>query len=449
MNMRNQSTVACFVACFLLACFPSQSLSQESNRRDPQPQVRYPLGPDSLRNESVPKGKLEGPFLFQSKIIEDTTRKYWVYVPAQYDASEEACVLVFQDGARAINPDGDLRVPQVLENVIAKKQIPVTIGIFITPGHRGGEYPESIGTGNPDNRADEYDVLNDSYARMLIEEILPEVSKKYNLTDDPAGRAIGGASSGGICAFTVAWQRPDEFRNVISLIGSFTNIRGGHVYPDLVRETEKKPIRIFLQDGENDLVNQFGSWFEQNQKMVAALEEKGYDMAYVFGKGGHSDDHGGAMLPLMLRWIWRDYPGIEPPTTDLVAEASAIEPETVELFAGYDATATVDPSGNYEWENRFGRMVINSRLKIAREGDKLSGQLEVIRDGGEPTVSEILDPVLDGNKLIFDVKSTFRGQEFTSTYQGIVDDEGIRGWRLMTFGGQPRDMRWTADRKKN
>jgi enterochelin esterase family protein len=447
MNMRNQHTVALMVAGFLLVCCPIQSLCQDSNRRDPQPQIRYPLEPDSLPNESVPKGKLEGPFLFQSEIIEDTTRKYWVYVPAQYDASEAACVLVFQDGARAINPNGDLRVPQVLENLIAKKQIPVTIGIFITPGHRGNEYPESIGTGNPDNRADEYDVLDDGYARMLIEEILPEVGKKYNLTDDPGGRAIGGSSSGGICAFTVAWQRPDEFRNVISLIGSYTNIRGGHVYPDLVREAEKKPIRIFLQDGENDLVNQFGSWFEQNQKMVAALQEKNYDMAYVFGKGGHSDDHGGAMLPLMLRWIWRDYPGIEPPTTDLVAQASAIEPETVELFPGYDATAQVDPSGSYEWENRFGRMVINSRLEIARDGDALSGKLEVIRDGEEPTVSEILNPVLEGNKLIFDVKSTFRGQEFTSTYQGIVSDRGISGWRLMTFGGQPRDMRWTAEKE--
>ena len=200
-----------------------RSLAQDSNRRAPIPQIRYELGSDSLKQEGVPEGKLEGPFLLQSKIIENTIRKYWVYVPAQYSPDQPANVLVFQDGARAINPNGVIRVPQVLENLIAKKQIPVTIGIFITPGQRGDEFPDSIGTGNPNNRDREYDVLTDAYARMLIEEILPEVGSKYNLSDDPSARVIGGSSSGGICAFTVAWQRPDAFRNVISFIGSFTN----------------------------------------------------------------------------------------------------------------------------------------------------------------------------------------------------------------------------------
>ncbi len=444
--MIRRRIVLLFAGSFLLASLPIIATAQESSRREPQPQIKYPLGPDSLPNGSAPKGKLEGPFLFHSDIIADTVRKYWVYVPAQYDASKPACVLVFQDGARAINPEGSLRVPQVLENLIAKKQIPVTIGIFITPGQRGDEFPDSIGTGNPDNRADEYDVLNDSYARMLLEEILPEVGKKYKLTDDPAGRAIGGTSSGAICAFTVAWQRPDQFRNVLSMIGSYTNIRGGDVYPELVRQTDKKPIRIFLQDGENDITNQFGSWFEQNQKMVAALQEKDYDMVHVFGKGGHSDDHGGAMLPQMLRWIWRDYPGIETSTTDLVAEAAAIEPETSELFPGYDATAKVDPSGTYRWENRFGNTVMASSLVIKNEQGKLSGSLEVKRGDADPTVSELIDPVVEGNKLIFDVTSTFRDREFTSTYQGIVSDQGIYGWRMMSFGGQARDSEWEAER---
>src|SRR5262249_20083488 len=153
-----------------------------------------------------------------------------------------ACVLVFQDGARAIKPQGVLRVPTVMDNLIHRKEMPVTIGIFITPGQRGDEFPDRIGTGNPNNRSVEYDSLGDTYARFLIDELLPEVSKTYNLTKDPEGRAIGGASSGAICAFTVAWERPDAFRKVISLIGSFTDIRGGHVYPDLVRNSEKKPI---------------------------------------------------------------------------------------------------------------------------------------------------------------------------------------------------------------
>lgn len=275
------------------------------------PKIEFKLSPDSLSQENVPKGKLEGPFLFKSKILAGTVRKYWVYVPAQYDASKAACVLVFQDGQRATNPNGVLRVQNVLENLIHKRQIPVTIGIFITPGQRGEEYPETLGFSNPNNRSEEYDSLGDAYARFIVEEMLPEVGKTYNLTKDPEGRVIGGASSGAICAFTVAWERPKEFRNVISLIGSFTDIRGGHVYPELVRKAKRKPIRIFIEDGFDDNRNPNNlkrDWHLQNEAMVAALKEKDYDLNYVFGEGRHSDDHGGAILPDILRWIFRDYP---------------------------------------------------------------------------------------------------------------------------------------------
>ena len=288
------------VLCALL-CWPLPSQAAE----DPK------LGPDSMPQEGVPEGKLEGPILFKSKVLANTARRYWVYVPAQYKADKPACVLVFQDGARAINPKGVLRVPAVMDNLIHKKEMPVTIGIFITPGQRGDEFPETIGSGNPNNRSVEYDSLGDAYARFLVDEVLPEVGKTFNLTKDPEGRAIGGASSGAICAFTVAWERPDEFRKVISLIGSFTDIRGGHAYPDLVRKADKKPIRVFIQDGEKDNRNARNpkrDWHLQNQAMVAALQEKGYDLKHVFGEGGHSDNHGGAILPDILRWIWRDYP---------------------------------------------------------------------------------------------------------------------------------------------
>ncbi|HET9943002.1 MAG TPA: alpha/beta hydrolase-fold protein, partial [Terriglobia bacterium] len=190
----------------------------------PRKPGEYSLGPDSLPQEGIPKGRLEGPTLFRSKVIANTTRQYWVYVPSQYDASKPANVLVFQDGQRATPANGGLRVPQVLENLIHKKEIPVTIGIFITPGQRGDTYPDTIGTGNGNNRAQEYDSLTDTYARFIIEEMLPEVGKSYNLTTDPARRAIGGTSSGAIAAFTVAWNRPDQFRNVISFIGSYTSI---------------------------------------------------------------------------------------------------------------------------------------------------------------------------------------------------------------------------------
>jgi enterochelin esterase family protein len=259
-------------------------------------------------------------------------RRYWVYVPAQYTADKPACVLVFQDGQRATRTNGSLRVPQVMENLIAKKEMPVTIGIFITPGARGEEYVEAPGGGNPNNRAAEYDALNDRYARFLIEEMLPEVGKTYNLTKDPEGRAIGGTSSGAICAFTVAWERPNAFRKVISCIGSYTSIGyrpardgqpmipGGDLYPTLIRRAPPKPIRIFLQDGSNDLDNQFGNWFLANQQMLAAfnyanrtadqrkLEGPRYQVKHLWGEGAHSDNHGGAILPDILRWIFQDYP---------------------------------------------------------------------------------------------------------------------------------------------
>jgi enterochelin esterase family protein len=289
----------------------------------------YVLTADSLPHEGVPKGRLEGPFEFRSRIIASTVRHYWIYVPAQYSGGTPANVLVFQDGARAINATGSLRVPQVLENLVHKKDIPVTIGIFITPGQRGDVFPD-IGTGNPNNRAQEYDAVNDTYARFLIEELLPEVGKKYRLTDDPARRAIGGTSSGAICAFTVAWHRPDAFRNVISGIGSYVSIghrvatdaqpavSGGEIYPTWIRRMPIKPIRVFLQDGSNDLDNNWGNWFLANQQMLKAFEFANgtadsrktagprYDVKYEWGDGAHSDAHIGALLPDVLRWIFRD-----------------------------------------------------------------------------------------------------------------------------------------------
>jgi enterochelin esterase-like enzyme len=315
-EVKPMKTIAWLTVALLVGCSTDCVCGQETPVRDtkkapPAATKDEKLGPDSSPQPGVPKGKLEGPFLFKSQIIPGTVRQYWVYVPAQYTPSKPACVLVFQDGQRAINPEGALRVPTVMDNLIHRKEMPVTVGIFITPGQRGDTYPETIRRGNPNNRSAEYDSLGDTYARFLVEEMLPEVGKKYNLTKDPNGRAIGGASSGAICAFTVAWERPSEFRKVISLIGSFTNIRGGHVYPDLVRKAEHKPIRIYIQDGTHDnrnARNPTRDWHLQNQAMVAALKEKGYDMTYVFGEGGHSDNHGGAILPDILRWLWRDYP---------------------------------------------------------------------------------------------------------------------------------------------
>ncbi len=270
----------------------------------------YAFGPDSERKEGVPKGKVVTK-TWKSKVFPDTIREYSVYVPVQYkaDGKQKAAVMVFQDGHAYVGEKGQVRVPIVFDNLIAAGDMPVTIGIFINPGWFADKLdaPQKwrAPKGVKSNRSFEYDTLSADYAKFLETELLPEVGKSYRLTDDPEQRAICGMSSGGICAFTVAWQRPDLFRKVLSQIGSFTNIRGGHVYPSLIRKTEKKPLRIFLQDGSNDVDNQHGNWPLSNQQMAAALKFANYDSKFVFGEGAHNGNHGGAIFPESLRWLWR------------------------------------------------------------------------------------------------------------------------------------------------
>jgi enterochelin esterase-like enzyme len=261
----------------------------------------YETHPDSRERADVPKGTVQQMPPWQSKIFEGTKRDWWVYVPAQYRPENPAAVMVFQDGAGPKD-----YVPTVFDNLIAKGDIPVMVGIFINPGIR---------VDGSANRSFEYDTLSDQYARFLLEEILPEVEKTVKLRHDAASRAISGASSGGICAFTVAWERPNEFSKVLSWIGSFTNIasgktvrEGGHNYEALVRKTfPRKPIRVFLQDGENDLDNANGNWPLANQTLSKSLAYAGYDYKFEFGHGFHSNRHGRAILPDSLRWLWRDY----------------------------------------------------------------------------------------------------------------------------------------------
>lgn len=264
----------------------------------------YTLGPDSQLQEGVPRGEVTQ-YSWTSKLFPGTVRDYWVYVPKQYDASRPACVMVFQDGAGYVKPDGNWRVPIVFDNLIHKKQMPVTIGIFINPGVVPATSEQTLPRFN---RSFEYDGLGDLYARFLLEEILPEAGKKYNLAKDGNSRAIAGASSGAICAFTAAWERPEEFSRVFSTIGTYVGLRGGNDYPTLIRKTEPKPIRVFLQDGSNDNNGYGGNWFLANQEMLSALEFAGYDVKNVWGDGGHNSKHGGAVLPDALRWLWRDYP---------------------------------------------------------------------------------------------------------------------------------------------
>ena len=283
----------------------------------------YRLGPDSEPHEGVPQGKVIGPTALTSNVYPGTTRDYWIYVPAQYDASRPACLMVFFDGHAYVGLKGSYRIPYVFDNLIYRREMPVTIGVFINPGH-GPDQKEATdadwGDGST-NRRVEYNALDDKYSKLIVDELLPVLNKQYNISTDPECRAISGASSGAICAFTVAWHRPDQFRKVISTIGSFTNIMGGHVYPDLIRKSDPRPIRIFLQDGVNDNrgIRRGGNydptrdWHAQNIKMVEALAEKKYDVNYTWGIGTHSSKQGGAIMPEMLRWLWRDYPRKDDP----------------------------------------------------------------------------------------------------------------------------------------
>jgi enterochelin esterase-like enzyme len=264
----------------------------------------YKLGPDSERHDGVPKGTITAS-TWESKIYANTKRAYYVYVPAQYNANSAAALMIFQDGGAYMKEDGDFRVPIVFDNLIHQKQMPVTIGLFVDPGYSSNA-PAPENPFRAQNRSYEYDDVSDQYATFLINELIAELKKTYNISDDPKMHAIAGLSSGGICAFSAAWFRPDYFHKVISHIGSFTDIRGGHIYPALIRKSGKKDIKVFLQDGNKDLNNNYGDWWLANLQMESSLKFRGYDYKFVTGTGGHTGKHGGSILPESLRWLWSD-----------------------------------------------------------------------------------------------------------------------------------------------
>ncbi|MCR9197447.1 MAG: alpha/beta hydrolase-fold protein [Planctomycetaceae bacterium] len=262
----------------------------------------YPTPVEAVERGDVPKGTLDGPHEFRSTLFPGTVREYWVYVPAGYDPQSPPCLMVVQDG---INKARGWKLPTVLDNMIHDKQIPRQLGVFVSPG----VVPAAGEQSQPRfNRSFEYDSMGDRYARFLVEELLPEVAKTWTFSDDPNDRCIAGSSSGGICAFTAAWERPDQFRRVFCTVGTFVGLRGGNEYPVLVRKCERRPIRIFLQDGSNDLDIYAGSWWNANQTMLSAMQFSGYDVKHVWGEGGHNNKHGAAVLPEGLKWLWRDYP---------------------------------------------------------------------------------------------------------------------------------------------
>jgi enterochelin esterase-like enzyme len=252
----------------------------------------------------VPSGEVVRRVFADSQVFPGTTRDYWVYVPRQYTGETAANLVVFQDGAGAVKSDGLLRVPVVLDNLIAEGRLPVTVGVFVNPGSIPGAKP---GTAARACRSFEYDSIGGRYAKFLVEELLPEALAGLNVTTDPAGRLAAGLSSGGICAFTLGWERPDQFGLVLSGIGSFTNIRGGFVYPIEVRKTkgEPKKLRVWMQEGEADVNNLFGDWPLSNQELAKALQYAGYACRSEWTGGGHSGAAIGALLPEALVWLFR------------------------------------------------------------------------------------------------------------------------------------------------
>ena len=257
-------------------------------------------GPDSKVQPGVPVGEvIKGEFA-QSKIYPGTWREYWVYIPKQLDRAKPAPVMVFQDGLQ-------YNAPVVFDNLIQKKAVPPMVGVFVMHGRVKAPSADAL---DRMNRSFEYDAVSDDYARFLIDEMLPHVAKTHGLTlsSDPNERAIAGNSSGAIAAFVAAWQRPDAFRRVFSAIGTYVGLRGGDGLSVMVRKTEPKPIRIFMQDGRNDLNNYTGSWFVANQDMLSALEYAGYDVRHEWGDGEHNSRHATALFPDALRWLWRDWP---------------------------------------------------------------------------------------------------------------------------------------------
>jgi len=256
-----------------------------------------PMAAEAQKMDGVPQGRLIAGRHVGQTIYPGVERDYRLYVPAQYDPATPANLVVFQDGDSYVRRT---MAETVFDNLIAKGDLPATIAVFVQPGDLAGQPKDSRG-----NRSLEYDSVNDAYLRFLLEELLPEVTGGYAITSDPAGRAICGMSSGGICAFNAAWERPNVFGRVVSHVGSFTNIRGGHVYPSRVRQNGAKPIRVFLQGGAQDLDNGYGHWPTANFDMAAALAFKDYDFRFEFGRCGHTFEHAAATLPQTLRWIFR------------------------------------------------------------------------------------------------------------------------------------------------
>jgi enterochelin esterase-like enzyme len=306
------------------------------------------FGALSYLQPGVSSGKVSEKIVHTSRIYDGMKSEYWIYVPAQYDARTAAALMVFQDGREYLDRDGRDPALNVIDNLIAQKKIPVMICVFINPGDIEGSpgtptynfvkaYGEKWQRGMKDSmRSTLYDTVSDRYARYLRDEVLADVAAKYNIRKDAYSRAITGLSSGGICAFNAAWQMPDQFSRVISWIGSFSGIQwkedpavpdGGQDYPEKVLREERRNIRVWLQDGSNDIEGKYGSWPLANLRLANALKFKEYDFHLSFGTGTHNTAHGAAEFPEEMIWLWRDYDAAKTAQTYEIEPSEKAKPQ--------------------------------------------------------------------------------------------------------------------------
>jgi sugar lactone lactonase YvrE/enterochelin esterase-like enzyme len=378
----------------------------------------YPLSPDSRPQPGVPKGEVIKFTFENSKVFPGTWREYWVYVPAQYTPDRPACVYVNQDGIQ-------YEAPVVFDNLIHKKEMPVTVGVFVMHG-RVKAADESAAL-DRFNRSYEYDGLGDSYVRFLLEELLPEVETKktsdgrpIRLSKSGNDRAIGGASSGAICALTAAWERPREFSRVFSAIGTYVGLRGGDRYATLIRKSEPKPIRIFLQDGSNDLNIYGGDWWMANQTLERALTFAGYEVQHVWGEGAHNGRHATALFPDAMRWLWKDWP--QPAgtgqTKNATLSALLIPGESWQLV-GEGYRFTEGPAASAKGEVFFNDIPNSKTYKIG-----LDGQVSLFLADAKRANGQAFGP--DG-RLYAVVTGEQKILAYTAEGKATVVADGIRG----------------------
>jgi gluconolactonase len=403
--------------------------AQTSSQPAIQTTDNYTPGPDSKPQPGVPKGEIIKLSFEKSKIFPGTVRDYWIYVPAQYKPDKPACVFVMQDGIR-------YEAPTVFDNLINRKEIPIVVGVFVTPGIvKAADAANAL---DRFNRSYEYDGLGDNYARFLLDELLPEVEmqktadgRTIRLSQDGNDRAIGGASSGAIAAFTAAWERPDAFSRVFSAIGTFVDLRGGMRYPSLIRKFEPKPIRIFLQDGSNDLNHYGGDWWMANQTMERALSFAGYEVAHAWGDGAHTGKHATAIFPDAMRWLWKDWP--KPvkggPSKNEPLDAILVPGAGWELVAeGHKSTEgpAVNARGEVFFndvpesktfkiglDNRVTQFVANSK-RASGQAFGPDGRLYVVASGAQKVI------VYDGEAKQTVIAEGFTGNDIVVAHNGNV-----------------------------